>query len=389
MDLLVNMDVKVQFLQQGGICYQITVFYDSPSPCIVASMNKLKNKSKSGITAKVFLNFVVISVGVCGLFAVAGYAWFDYAMRPVGNHVAFKVVYVPAGFKASQIGKLLADEGIIRSRRTFELWTKVTGKQSKLWAGYYNLSPHFSGQFVVKVLTEHTPYSRLVRVTIPEGYSLSQIAHVLESKNLSKAEVFSQYVKHDAKMELLVQFPWMAMIPTRNLEGVLYPDTYLFPPSASKQLIVKTMLTAFSRQILPIWNAASPNVGLNFYGTLTLASIVEKEAVVRDEMPLIAGVFVNRLARRMPLGSDPTVVYALGLTWKDTVFYRDLKVASPYNTYRNKGLPPTPIASPGVHAFKASLEPASTSFLFFVASKSNDGRHIFTETYREHLAAQR
>ncbi len=364
----------------------MSVFYDSPLACIVNAMIspriKLKLKGSTGAIAIVALTIVGLTMG-------AAYLWIDYGLRPASVVPHFSVLYVPPGYRASQIGDLLAQRGLIRSRHAFILWTKVTRKESKLWAGYYNISSHFSGQFIVKILTEHTPYSRLVRVTIPEGYSLRQIAETLDSKKLVDSDEFVGYVRDQAKMEMLPQFPWMMMVPTRNLEGVLYPDTYLFPPSASKQLIVKTMLTAFSRQVIPVWNAASPNATLNFYNTLVMASIVEKEAIVGDEMPVIAGVFFNRLDRNMPLASDPTVIYALGLNWKDTVFYRDLKVDSPYNTYRNRGLPPTPIASPGIASFKAALQPTRGQYLFFVASPEGNGRHIFTRSYQEHLLAQK
>lgn len=345
----------------------------------------LKTKRINGAVVAV----VGVAVGLLSLSVIGLYGWLDYALRPKSDVTQFSVVYIPPGYRATQIGEVLSQHGLIRSPRAFVIWTKVTRKESKLWAGYYNISAHFSGQFIVKILTEHTPYSRLVRVTIPEGFSLIQIADALDAKQLVASSDFVAYVRHDAKMELLSQFSWMVMVPTRNLEGVLYPDTYLFPPRASKQLIVKAMLTAFSRQMLPVWNAASENGTLNFYQTLVMASMIEKEAVVADEMPTIASVFYNRLDRSMPLASDPTVVYALGLSWKDTVLYRDLKVASPYNTYRNRGLPPTPIASPGVAAFRAALTPQTTEYLFFVASPTGNGRHIFTRTYREHLAAQR
>ena len=312
-----------------------------------------------------------------------------YLLRPRSTIVKFKVLYIPNGYKANDIGDLLVKNGIIRSQAAFVIWTKISRKDAHLWAGYYNLSPHFSVQFITRILTEHTPYSRLVRVTIPEGYSLRQIAGTLEDHQLVNADDFLRYVQYDAKLDLLAQFPWMMMIPTRNLEGVLYPDTYLFPPSASKRVVVKAMLSAFSRQILPVWNASSSNATLNFYDTLILASMVEKESVMPNEMSTISGVFYNRLKKNMPLASDPTVIYSLGLDWKKTVFYRDLRVDSPYNTYRRRGLPPTPISAPGLSSFKAAIAPESTNFLFFVADKNNSGRHIFSTTYSAHLSAQR
>lgn len=330
--------------------------------------------------------------GVLGLIllsGVGGYTWLDHSLRPLSDVPSFRLVYVPYGYQAYQISELLERKGVIRSARAFRIWAKISRKESHLWAGYYNMSPHFSGQFVGRVLTEYTQYSRLVRLTVPEGYSLRQIAVLLTQNKLGRGEEFVNYVNHEAKLELLPQFPWMAMIPTRNLEGVLYPDTYLFSPLATNQKIVKTLLAGFERNIISQWQSLTPSNNLNFYKTLILASVVEKEAVFREEMPVIAGVFVNRLNANMPLGSDPTVVYALGLDWKATVYYRDLNVSSPYNTYRNRGLPPTPISSPGANAFRAAMNPAKTDYLFFVVSSDQSGRHIFTKTYREHLAVQK
>jgi len=157
----------------------------------------------------------------------------------------------------------------------------------------------------------------------------------------------------------------------------------------SKQ-IVNMFLKQFDKTIYAYWksNATTNNMPLSFHNYLTMASIIEKEAKHAEEMPTIAQVFYNRIKKKMPLASDPTVIYALGLSTKGKVYYSDLKVNSPYNTYINKGLPPTPIGAPGLQAFKSALAPSPNAYLFFVANQQT-GKHVFTKNYKDHLAVQR
>lgn len=324
---------------------------------------------------------------ITGLLCGVGFlGWL--ANQPLSKTPQFRVIYIPHGSSTKTIATLLETQGLIRYRSLFWVFAKVTRKERLIWSGYYNMSPHFNFLEVFRVLTEPTPYSRLIRITIKEGQSLHQIATLLESKGLTNANQFKSYIQQDAKFEFLSTFEWLEKIPTSNLEGFLFPDTYLFPPMASDQLITQTMLRAFHNTIVSFWNVASPNTHLDFYSAVVLASMIEKESGHDSEMPLVSSVFHNRLSIHMPLASDPTVVYALGLDWKSIVYYRDLKIDSPYNTYRVRGLPPTPIASPGLAAFKAAVLPVASSYLFFVA-KPGGGGHIFTKTYREHLAVQK
>ena len=329
---------------------------------------------------------IVLSLGVIGVGGVMAWGW--WAMRPVSQVPQFKTVYIAPGTSTRTIGQQLSQQGIIRHATLFWVYAKLMRKERFIWSGYYNMSPHFDFMSVFRVLTEATPYSRLVRITIKEGQSLQQIARLLEEKKLTQADRFTAYVTYQAKWDLLEHHPWLAMVPTTNLEGVLFPDTYLFPPMASDPMMTRTMIKRFESTIITYWQQVSPNTQLDFYSALVMASMIEKEAGNQAEMPTIASVFHNRLAINMPLASDPTVLYALGLDWKKIVLYKDLKVASPYNTYRHVGLPPTPISSPGLAAFKAAVWPDVTRYLFFVAHP-NGGAHTFTRTYREHLAAQK
>ena len=185
------------------------------------------------------------------------------------------------------------------------------------------------------------------------------------------------------------QFPFLNALPfSASLEGVLFPSTYLFV--LDKDLpsqLVEQQLSGFEQNILPLWTQRPLGFLLPFYQTLILASIVEEEAVLNNDRPIIAGIFQKRLALQMPLGSCPTVKYALK-RFDDGkgISYTDTQIQSPYNTYRERGLPPTPISNCGVSSFKSVLEPQETPYLYFVAK--GDGAHIFSKTLREHTTHQ-
>jgi UPF0755 protein len=301
-----------------------------------------------------------------------------------------QLVYIPANASARQVATVLDSAELVVSDRIFLIYARLLGKSRLLRAGYYDMAPSWSMYKVLSVLTSPTTHSRLIRVTLPEGYALRQMADVLSEKGVSPSENLLAYWNTMAISDYKFLYPYLEEIPTSSVEGYLFPDTYLFTPNSSPKDVTGVLLAAFDQKIFKVWESTvSRNVRLkNFHDYLTLASLVEKEAVFRDEMPRISGVFLNRLRLGMPLATDPTIVYALGDVWRSQVLYKDLTVDSPYNTYKNKGLPPTPIASPGVAAFAAVLAPESHTYLFFVALKNGGGRHVFTRSYREHLAAQ-
>ena len=225
----------------------------------------------------------------------------------------------------------------------------------------------------------------LTKVTIPEGYTLLEIAEKLEQKRIIQDKNhFLAYVQKKGRDELLFQFPFLAQIPTKNLEGYMFPDTYIFAQGISHQKILAHFLQQFALKVLPIWEQNPLSMGL--HKTLTLASIVEKEAYKTLEMNQISGVYHNRLKRHMILASCPTVAYAMGDPRRKFLTYSDLKYKSIYNTYLHKGLPPTPIASPGVSAFAATLNPKQTPYLYFVSN--GDGTHQFSTTLKAHLQKQ-
>lgn len=328
---------------------------------------------------------------LCGGVLGAAIYWFQ-VYTPVSKTDNKIVVDIPQGSSAMSIAKKLESRGIISSARFFYYHVKLSGAAPKLRAGAFMLSPGYSPAKVADILQKDSGSANLIRVTIPEGYNIWDIGDVLQDKGLVLSKSFSDYAHTKAKYDFQDEFPFLKEIPLDTVEGYLYPETYYFSPTSTVETIVKTMLKQFESIALPIWESASTEAGspksrFTFHQTLCVASLIEKEARVRSEMRTISSVFYNRLKKRMPLASDPTVVYALGKSYKKRVYYKDLKIDSPYNTYRNSGFTPTPIASMGKQAIEAALNPKDTPYYFFVANK--DGTHTFTETYQEHLRVQK
>ena len=292
---------------------------------------------------------------------------------------------VKSGVGGNQIGAELARAGLIRSNNGWKIWTKlrqITDSKGGYKAGTYLISPEESlSDIAAKIWDGEIMQTNF---TIPEGWSTKQMAEYFESLGYFDAEEFETAVTkipYD-------KYPWLPQdLPI--LEGFLYPDTYKISSdrATNPQAVINTMLDHFERTALPVYEAANPDMSLKDW--VTLASIVEKEAVVGEERGLIAGVFTARLEQGIRLGSDPTVEYGLGIrqTADQPLTYAQVETPSPYNTYMNAGLTPTPIASPGIKSLEATLNPESTDYLYFVARY--DGTHIFSQTLREHEAATR
>lgn len=300
------------------------------------------------------------------LFAVAALA-LVLAMAWAVNPGAPTRVDVPEGLSARQTAELLGSKGVVQSVFVFRVLLKITGFDRHLKPGAYTLRHHEWPTVVARKLT--LGLTDDLKITIPEGFMASQIAERLEKAGIADARAFLSVVK------------------ARKLEGRLFPSTYHFPPGYGAEKTAAVMTAEFERQIGAAYAAASPAPALSFADALTLASIVEREAVLKQERPIIAAVYLNRLRKRMPLQADPTVQYALGLGhWKKGLTRADLGVPSPYNTYLKRGLPPGPICSPGLESFKGVLNPATTSALYFVADMT--GGHMFSETNEEHSKAR-
>jgi UPF0755 protein len=294
-------------------------------------------------------------------------------------------IEIPPGTAAQQIGQKLEAAGLIRSTTAWNLWARWLQSQDskgEFKAGTYQLSPTQSLPLIAEKIWKGEVVQR--SFTIPEGWSLRQMAAYFEDIGFFPATDFlaaASQIKRN-------QYPWLpADLP--HLEGFLYPDTYkLNGDKITPKSVVEQMLNRFEQVALPLYQQGQNQTQLDLRQWVTLASIVEKEAVVHSERSLIAGVFSQRLLRGYPLGADPTVEYGLGIrqTVDQPLTLAEVNTPSAYNTYLNPGLPPTPIASPGLASLKAALYPENTSYLYFVARY--DGTHVFSRTLSEHQAAQ-
>lgn len=306
-------------------------------------------------------------------------AVFAAAIRPVDLRGAPRVVVIPPGATSSGIGQLLSTAGIVRSTSDFVLLVKIRGLGQSLKGGEYRLSPSMTLLKVADVIARGQVI--LHPVTIPEGFTAADVVDILVDKGLNDREQLTPLVRHGADS---YTFAFLAGKAGGSLEGYLLPDTYQIPLGLSAHELIGVFLDRFGQVVVPLWEVQG--AGRSLHEITTMASLVEREARLPEERALIAGVLYNRLHRRMLLEVDATVLYALG-RHKSVVTYKDLEVDSPYNTYRHLGLPPGPIANPGLAAIQAALAPAGTDYLYYVARA--DGSHVFSRTYQEHLAAVR
>ena len=299
------------------------------------------------------------------------------------------VVDIPVGSGLSLIAQTLEDEGVIKSARIFKYYAKFNN-ESEFQAGTYSLTRSMTPNELLETLKTGQLYREpTFQMTIPEGLTINEIAEIVEEHTDWKASDFKRYV-NDPKTIKTLQEKYPSLITDdvlaedikTPLEGYLFPATYPFyeenPPIEE---MVDVMLAAMADNLaayLADWNES----GRSVHELLTFASLLEKEATATTDRETIASVFYNRIAEDMPLQTDPTVLYSLG-KHKDRVLYKDLEVEDPYNTYLNKGLPPGPIAAPGASSIEASVYPAETNYLYFLADK--DGNNHFAHTYDEHL----
>jgi UPF0755 protein len=356
----------------------------------MTAQKKRKTKSVSRSQSSKKSAFKLLSVPIVIILAsLLGWAGWKNSIAPVATQQgeASKQVQftVKPGVSGNEIGGELVDAGLVKSLNSWKLWTKykqAIDSAGGFKAGTYQLSPEESLTDIASKIWDGKIMQ--INFTIPEGWSTMQMGEYFESQGYFSAGEFAEAVKkipYD-------QYPWLPPnLPI--LEGFLYPDTYKISSDLTNdpQAIINTMLTRFEKTALPVYEAAKPEMSLLDW--VSLSSIVEKEAVIGKERPLIAGVFTTRLAQGMKLESDPTVEYGLGIrqTADQPLTYSQVGTPSPYNTYMNTGLTPTPIAAPGLASLKATLNPDTTDYLFFVARY--DGTHVFSKTLSEHEAATR
>ena len=323
---------------------------------------------------KLALSLLVGMVALVG--GTVAFVFLMYANQPAGTQPREVRIQIEPGMTLRQVSGLLARKRVIGNPTTFSLYTVLKGRQSQIQAGEYQLSPTLKPEEILhKLVTGDTVVYTL---TIPEGYRLSEIAGLLESRGLADAERFRQAVRDP-------QFLQAFGLSGGTLEGYLFPDTYQFRKRPTETELVRIMTDTFRRRAMkPEYLERARELGFSFHQIVTLASLIEKETGRPEERPLISAVFHNRLKRKMKLQTDPTVIYALA-HFDGNIRKKDLSVDSPYNTYRYRGLPPGPIASPGLESIHAALYPADSQALYFVSRQ--DGSHHFSTSLEEHNRA--
>jgi len=321
---------------------------------------------------------VLVILAVAFVFSLTSIFWVLWIwFSPVGALGEVKLV-VYRGDNFQRVADEIERMGLIRSRFWFEELSRWRKIPQRLMAGIYHIKTPISLWRLTKLLAEAQP--ELIRLTVWEGMMAREIAERVEKLNLGSAERFMEIVK-EPKGKIDLPFDWKG-----NLEGLLFPATYYVPPlrSGEEVYLIQLMVNAFVEKF---WKPYSNEIELNPFSLLelvTIASMVQWEVKMDEERPVVAGVIINRLKRGMKLEIDATVLYALGKR-KRRVLYRDLRIDSPYNTYRYKGLPPGPICNPGLKSLLAALRPEDVPYLYYVAR--GDGYHTFSSTYMEHLKA--
>jgi len=349
-----------------------------------------ERKSEVKIVRKIVAIVAIALVLILGIVGLIGYNYVKSALKPVDpDETKTIAVEVPIGSGLSSISTLLEEKGLIKDARVFKYYAKFKN-ESQFQAGKYDLTQSMTLDELIESLKTGKVYRTPVfTMTIPEGLTLEQIGNIVEKKTSYTQKEFMDLVTSDtfvqqmkAKYPDLVTDAVLAENIRYDLEGYLFPATYsYFEEKPTLESIVDEMVGAMDK-VVKNYSDALTEKQMSVHQLITFASLLEEEATAQTDRETIASVFYNRINRGMPLQTDPTVLYALG-SHKDRVLYKDLEVDNAYNTYKNKGLPPGPIAGAGKTSIEAVLNPSGTDYLFFLADK--EGVNHFSKTYEEHL----
>jgi UPF0755 protein len=291
-----------------------------------------------------------------------------------------EIVYleIPKGSSSGQIAQLLIESNLIKSELAFKIKTRLENNASEYKAGYYSLNQSMSMDEIMEMIKKGSALT--ARFTIPEGYDIKRTTERLVSEGLIDANEFQNQIENG-------NFEYYFLSDAKNgknrLEGYLYPDTYEVFQNATEEEIINKMLSRFDEVFTIEYKEQLSKTGLTIGELITLASIIEREAMIPSDRPIIASVFYNRMKINMPLQSCATVQFILG-DQKAKLSLDDIAIDSPYNTYKISGLPPGPICSPGIESIKAALYPEQTDYLYFLAK--GDGSTVFSTTYEDFLA---
>jgi UPF0755 protein len=331
--------------------------------------------------------FLVLIMAAFMILSMLAYWRITSLLLPVSSSTddRLKEINIPFNSSTAQVAAILEQEGIIKSGLIFRFYAQYKGYDQKLQAGSYLLSSGMTLEEILNKLQQGVVWEKGIRFTIPEGFTVEQIAARLEKEGLVEKEAFLNMCLEYRQEPL---FDFLEAVPAGVkylLEGYLFPDTYEIRQGITPEEITGVMLRRFDEVFDETFRLRAAELGLSVHEVVTIASLVEKEARVPEERPLISAVFHNRLrSESMPfLQSCATVQYVLGET-RPVLTYQDLEIDSPYNTYLYPNLPPGPIASPGREALEAALYPAAVNYLYFVYKEDGSGEHYFSTTLQEH-----
>ena len=328
------------------------------------------NKKRLGIIGVISIIFVV-SISVFIFTQIGPYN---------KNNTKGIVVEIPQGSTTDTISDILYKNNLIKNKVMFKISVKLSNKAQQFKAGKYLFNQTYSNKQIINDLSLGKIYKDGIKITIPEGSTSREIVSILVDKKLGNQDSYEALISNPK--EFYNDFKFLEEDDITSLEGFLYPSTYYFDENSSEKEVLSTMLSQFNKVYTDKLRDRQKELNMTTEQVVNLASIVEKEAILDKDRPIIASVFYNRLKIGMPLQSDATIQYIFKER-KKIVTYKDLEIDSPYNSYKNKGLPPTPISSPGIESIKATLYPEKTDYLYFVAKM--DGGNNYSKNYEDHL----
>lgn len=353
----------------------------------------LELQSEARIVRKIVFIIAIALFLIVGGVTVGGYFYIKSALKPVDpGSKTEKIIEIPIGSSVSGIAQILEDNGIIKDARVFKYYVKLKN-ETGFMAGDYKLKPSMSIPEIIERLKTGKAMKKVVlKITIPEGKQLKEIASIIAEKtNKKEEEVFKKLNDKSFIKAMMAKYPDILTNDILNknvkypLEGYLFPATYYFYKENPTVEEIATEMIDKTKSVLQEYAGQIKEKRYSVHQLLTMASLIEEEATKKADRDRIASVFYNRIKSGMPLQTDPTVLYAKG-KHQERVLYEDLEVDSPYNTYKHKGLPPGPIANAGTMSIEAALNPEKTDFLYFLATA--DGDVIFTKTLSEHNKAK-
>lgn len=349
----------------------------------------IEQQKEAKIARRIVLIITIVLLLVVGGVLGGGYFYIKSALQPVNPESnKEKTVTIPIGSSVTGISQILQDNGIIKNAKVFKYYVKFKN-ESGFMAGEYSLSPSMTFPIIIDSLkTGKVDQEVAFKITLPEGTQLEQIAEIIAKKtNHKPADVLKSLNDQTFLKKLMEKYPdlltneILAKEIKYPLEGYLFPATYSFyKKDPSLEEIVSTMLDK-TAEIVGQYSEIMQEKNYTVHQLLTMASLIEEEATEKVDRHTIASVFYNRIDEGMPLQTDPTVLYAQG-KHKSRVYYKDLEVDSPYNTYKVLGLPPSPIANAGAMSIEAALFPEETEFLYFLATA--EGEVLFSKSLDEH-----